>query len=80
MSATKLSIALEEQVARAARQSAERKGMSLSAWVNEASRNALRIEEGLAAVAEWEAEHGPISVEERTKAKALLDTAGVGRP
>jgi hypothetical protein len=53
--------------------------MSLSAWLNEASRNALRIEEGRAAVAEWEAEFGPISAEERARAKAVLDAAEVGR-
>lgn len=78
MPATKLSIALEEPVARAARQSAERKGMSLSAWLNEASRNALRIEEGLAAVAEWEAEFGSLTPEELAAADAVLEDAGVG--
>jgi hypothetical protein len=77
--AAKLSIALEEPVAQAARRSAERRGISLSAWLNEASRNALRIEEGRAAVAEWEAEFGPIRAEERARAKAVLDAAEVGR-
>jgi hypothetical protein len=79
VAATKLSIALEESVAQAARQSAERRGVSLSAWLNEASRDALRIEEGRAAVAEWEAEHGPLSAEELAAADAVLDAAGVGR-
>ncbi len=79
MSATKLSIALEEPVAYAARQAAERRGMSLSAWLNEASRNALEIEKGLTAVAEWEAEFGPLSAEDHAAADAVLDAAGVGR-
>jgi hypothetical protein len=74
-----LSIALEEPVATAARQSAEHRGISLSAWINEASRKALAIEEGLAAVAEWEAEHGPLSAEDLAAADAVLDAAGVGR-
>jgi hypothetical protein len=57
--------------------------MSLSAWVNEASEVALEsevsIEDGLAGVAEWEAEHGPITAEELAKADAVLDAAGIGR-
>lgn len=80
MPATKLSIALEEPVAQAARQSAERRGISLSAWLNEASRDALRIDEGRAAVAEWEAEFGPLSAEELAAADAVLDAHGVGHP
>ena len=32
--------------------------LDLSAWLNEALLNALAIEDGLSAVAEWEAEHG----------------------
>ncbi len=57
--------------------------MSLSAWVNQVSESALetevRIEDGLAGVAEWEAEHGPPSEEEAAKANAILDAAGIGR-
>ena len=83
MPVRKLSVALEESVADAARQAAKRRGMSLSAWLNEASVSALetevRLEEGLAGVAEWEAEHGPISAEELAKADAVLDAAGIGR-
>ncbi|HYM67700.1 MAG TPA: hypothetical protein VEW68_10440 [Patescibacteria group bacterium] len=60
MPAQKLSVALEVPVARAAREAAERRGISLSAWLNEAARNALAIEDGLIAVAEWEAERGPL--------------------
>lgn len=77
MSAQKLSVALEEPVARAAKQSAARRGISLSAWLNEASRNALAIENGLIAVAEWEAEHGRLSLEELAEADATLDAAQV---
>jgi hypothetical protein len=83
VSAQKLSISLEEQVLLAARQAAERRGMSLSAWLNEATVSALeteaRLEDGLAGVAEWEAENGPISAEDLAKADAILDAAGIGR-
>ncbi|MGA7704141.1 MAG: hypothetical protein WB998_04520 [Solirubrobacteraceae bacterium] len=78
MAATKLSIALEEPVAQAARRSAERRGISLSAWLNEASRKELAIDKGLAAVAEWEAETGLLSAEDLAAADAVLDAAGVG--
>jgi hypothetical protein len=78
VAARKLSVALEEPVAHAAKQAAERRGISLSAWMNEASRNALSIENGLAAVAEWEAEHGPLTPSELAAAAAKLDAAVVG--
>ncbi|HEV3093383.1 MAG TPA: hypothetical protein VGY30_02585 [Solirubrobacteraceae bacterium] len=79
MSAHKLSVALEEPVAIAAKRAAQRRGISLSAWLNEASRNALNVEDGLIAVAEWEAEHGPLSAEALARADAALDEAGVDR-
>lgn len=83
MPAQKLSISLEEPVLLAAKQAAKRRGMSLSAWLNEASASALEAEahlaDGLAGVAEWEAENGPLSAEELAKADAVLDAAGIGR-
>ncbi len=53
--------------------------MSLSAWLNEASQSALAIEDGLAGVAEWEAECGPPSEEEVAAANAVLDAMGIAR-
>jgi hypothetical protein len=73
MGVRKLSVALDEQVAEAAAASAERHGLSLSAWLNRAAENALAIEDGLAAVAEWEAEHGALTTEELSAADAALD-------
>jgi hypothetical protein len=72
MAVKKLSVALDEQVADAAAASAERHGLSLSAWLNRAAENALAIEDGLAAVAEWEAEHGALTEEELRAADAVL--------
>lgn len=79
MPARKLSIALEEPVAEAAKAAAERRGVSLSAWLNEASRKALAIEDGLVAVAEWEAEHGALTPQELAAADAVLDDLGIQR-
>ena len=62
-------------MAHAAVASAERQGLSLSAWLNRAAENALRIEDGLDAVAEWEAEHGPLTAQELADADAALDAA-----
>ena len=75
MGVKKLSVALDDRVARAASASAERHGLSLSAWLNRAAESALAIEDGLAAVAEWEAEHGALTAEELREADAILDTA-----
>jgi hypothetical protein len=71
---TKLSVALDERVASAARAAATRDGMSLSAWLSRAAEQAVRTDEGLRAVVEWEAEHSPITAAERAAADALLDT------
>ncbi len=83
MPVKKLSIALEEPVLLAAKQAAKRRDMSLSAWLNEAAARALEtevsIEAGLAGVAEFEAENGPLSEEDLAAARAVLDAAGVGR-
>ncbi len=79
MPAQKLSIALEEPVLLAAREAAQRRGISLSAWLNQASVSALAIEDGLVGVAAWEAEFGPPSAEDLAAADAVLDGAGIGR-
>lgn len=79
MPARKLSIALDEAVASAAAASARRAGLSLSAWLDRAAREALAIEDGLRAVAEWEARHGPITEEELAAADAVLDRGGRSR-
>lgn len=73
MGVRKLSVALDERVAQAAAASAEQQGLSLSAWLNQAAENALSIEDGLAAVAEWEAAFGPLTAQELAAADAVLD-------
>ena len=73
----KLSVALEETVAREAALAAQKKGLSLSAWLNSAAERALLIEGGLAAVAEWEAEDGALTEEELARADSVLRRSGV---
>lgn len=72
MTVRKQSVALEEEVLSDVRASAARAGTSVSAWLNRAARRELRIERGLAAVAEWEAEHRPLSKTELARADRVL--------
>ena len=48
---------------------AARRGVSVSAWMTDAARLALKIRDGLAAVAEWEAEHGAFTEAELKTAR-----------
>lgn len=73
MAVRKLSVALEESVAAEAASAAERRGVSLSAWLNAAAERALVLEAGLAGVAAWEAEHGELTAEELAWADSILD-------
>ena len=75
MGVRNLNVVLDEKVAEAASVSAEQQGLSLSAWLNHAAENALALEEGRAAVAEWEAEHGALMTHELAAADAALDAA-----
>ncbi|HUP69346.1 MAG TPA: hypothetical protein VM142_05975 [Acidimicrobiales bacterium] len=74
MTVRKLSVALEDEVAAAASALAARRGQSLSAWLNEAAARAIAIEDGLAGVGEWEAEHGPLTDDELAAADEILDS------
>lgn len=48
---------------------AKAEGVSVSAWLTDAARLALKVRDGLAGVAEWEAEHGPLTTEELAAAR-----------
>lgn len=73
MAVRKLSVALDDAVAREVALAAERAGVSVSAWLNHAAENELAIEAGLDAVREWEADHGALTAEELAAADKLLD-------
>jgi len=73
MSATKRSVSLDAEVAKRIEQAAEQDGMSFSTWLSAAAEHQLRLREGLRGVAEWEAEAGPLTPEERAAGEALLD-------
>ena len=73
MTVKKISVALDAQVAAAARDAAEAAGVSLSAWLTEAARQLIRLADGLAAMAEWDAEAGAVSAAEQQQAAAWAD-------
>ena len=65
----KLAITIDPKVHQKILAAAARDGVSVSAWMTSAAREALQRRAGLAAVAEWEKEHGPLSAEEMTEAR-----------
>ncbi|MCX6594642.1 MAG: hypothetical protein NTZ56_24275 [Acidobacteria bacterium] len=65
----KLTITVDPDVHQGILAEALKEGVSLSAWMTEAARDALKIRAGLAAVAEWEKEHGAFTPEELNGAR-----------
>lgn len=82
----KLAISVDRDVHARLVRAAAAEHLSVSAWMTDAARASLRIREGLAAVAAWEAEHGALTpaeldaarerVTERTRPKAKKTATG----
>jgi len=58
---------------------AEAEGTSVSAWITAAARRALLVRDGLAAVREWEAEHGALTRAELEAARFRLERSKARR-
>ncbi len=69
----KLAISVPADVAAGIREAAAREHISVSEWMTNVARHRLQIEQGLAAVAEYEAEHGAFTEEELAEAEAWVD-------
>jgi hypothetical protein len=65
----KLAITIDPAVHEGILKAAAGEGVSVSAWMTEAAREALRRRAGLAAVALWEKEHGSFTAEEMEEAR-----------
>ncbi len=65
----KLAITVNPKVHEKILAEAAREGVSVSAWMTSAAREVLQRRAGLAAVAEWEKQHGPFSAEEMKQAR-----------
>lgn len=81
----KLAITIDPNIHEKILASAAREGVSISAWMTSAAREALQRRAGLAAVAEWEKQHGPFTTDEmvearRTVAAQLKTSRPVRRP
>jgi hypothetical protein len=75
----KLAITVDPDVHAGVVAAAAAEGVSVSAWMTEAARRALRVREGLAAVGEWEADHGPLTAEELAAARRRVGETAAGR-
>ena len=71
--AIKLAVTVDSDVHARVVDAAEAEGTSVSAWITAAARRALRVRDGLSAVAEWEADHGALTREELEAARARLE-------
>ncbi len=65
----KLAITVDADVRDHVVAAAAAEGVSVSAWMTAAARRALLVRDGLAAVAEWEAEFGSLSEAEMVAAR-----------
>ena len=65
----KLAITVDPDVHEKVMLAAAEDGVSVSAWMTTAARRVLLVRDGLAAVAEWEAEHGALSESELAAAR-----------
>jgi len=68
----KLAITIAPDVHALVLAEAARRGLSVSAWITDAARLALKVRDGLAAVAEWETEHGAFTEAELKTARQRL--------
>lgn len=68
----KLAITVDADVHEQVVAAAAEDGVSVSAWLTQAARRALLVRDGLAAVAEWERDHGLFTAEELDAARARI--------
>jgi hypothetical protein len=65
----KLAITIDPDIHRDILAAAARDAVSVSAWMTTAAREALRRRAGLAAIAQWEKQHGRLTAEEMNEAR-----------
>jgi hypothetical protein len=70
--AVKIAITVDSEIHAKVLDAAQAEGTSVSAWITEAARRALLVRDGLAAVREWEAEHGALSQAELEQARSRV--------
>ncbi|WPB91088.1 ribbon-helix-helix domain-containing protein [Streptomyces malaysiensis] len=78
MSLERVTITIPSETLSAAKEAADREGMSVSAWLSRAAERATKIEAGLVAAEEVLTEIGPPTPEEQAWVDEFMDT--VTRP
>ena len=78
MTVRRLSISLPVEVEQHIRNAAAQAGVSVSEWIAEATEHTVRVNAGLAAIAEYEAENGPIPSEALQRGRDLLNASQLG--
>ena len=68
----KLAITIDSDIPESILAAAAHDGVSVSAWMTEAAREALQRRAGLAAVAQWEKQHGCLTAEEMNEARRTV--------
>ncbi len=80
----KRSISLPPELAEAIEQAANAEGTTVSGWLADTAAHRLRLDAGRRAIAEWEADNGPLTAEELAdglaRARALLGRATASQP
>ena len=76
----KLAITVDPAVHRGVVAAATEEGISVSAWMTGAARQALLVRDGLRAVAEWEAEHGAFTPTELEAARRRVASEVLAAP
>ncbi|HEY1533820.1 MAG TPA: hypothetical protein VGF76_07370 [Polyangiaceae bacterium] len=71
--AIKLAVTVDADVHAKLLDAARAEGKSVSAWLTAAARRALLARDGLAAVAEWETEHGALTRAELEAARSRIE-------
>lgn len=74
----KLAITVDPEVHDRVVAAAAEDGLSVSAWMTAAARRALLVRDGLAAVAEWERDNGPLTDAELHSARERIANEGRG--
>lgn len=69
----KLAITVDSEIHERVVMAAAEDGVSVSAWMTAAARRALVVRDGLAGVAEWEQENGPLTADELEAARRRVD-------
>lgn len=75
MGVEKMSVSFDLDLGEAIRRSAEREGLSVSAWLARSARDRLRLEAMGVAISAWEERFGALTDAELADAEKLLDEA-----